>query len=579
MTDDLLSGFDPAAATPQQPPPSVADNPPDSGDLLHNFDPTTGGSKKKELGPAPPWSEVPGQALSNIPHSGAEFAGNLATAAMHPIQTAQNLGSIGLGVMEKVGKHIGLPAGQGYEKYADAVGQMMVDRYGSEENIRRTLATDPVGVAADVSTLFTGAGGLAGKLPGIAGRVGEGVGAVGRVADPLNVVTKPIGYGTGLAGSMGKHILGERLGTGAEAIGEAASAGYRGGEEAKSFRENIRQNVPVENVVDTSMDALHNMVTEKNANYKQGIKDADLDRPISPSSFRAIDKAIFDAGDIGQFKGFTTSEVATKANSDLRDLVDRFYERKDLHTIEGLDALKKAIGDYRRGLPPGSEMAGAVASKYYDGVLGAIKNQAPKYAAVMEHYEAAKDALKQLKSSLSLPQNERQLNVEAALKKLQSVMRNNVNTGYGFRKTLVDMLEANGAPNLRYALAGQALSNKSPRGLARIGIETGSELGLAFLGVATGNPGLIIPALKAFGISTVTRSPRLMGEATYYAGRAASATKALPYLGISRPGSRAAQQIGRLENSNPITFWKPPEQSRGGAIDRALRATKRGQNG
>src|SRR6266478_1356420 len=264
--DDLLSGFNPqAAATSQQPSPSVADNPPlDSGDLLHNFDPTTGGSKKKELGPAPPWSEVPGQAVSNLGHSGAEFAGNLATAAMHPIQTVQNLGSIGLGVMEKIGRHIGLPAGQGYEKYADAVGQMMVDRYGSEENIRRTLATDPVGVAADVSTLFTGAGGLAGKLPGIAGRIGEGVGAVGRVADPLNVITKPIGYGAGLAGSMGKHVLGERLGPGAEAIGEATSAGYKGGEPAREFRENIRQQVPLENVVDTSMDAIHNIVTEKN---------------------------------------------------------------------------------------------------------------------------------------------------------------------------------------------------------------------------------------------------------------------------------------------------------------------------
>ena len=577
MADDLLSGFNPqAAATPQQPPPSVADNPPDSGDLLHNFDPTTGGSKKKELGPAPPWSEVPGQALSNIPHSGAEFVGNLATAAMHPIQTAQNLGSIGLGVMEKVGRHIGLPAGQGYEKYADAVGQMMMDRYGSEENIRRTLATDPVGVAADISTLFTGAGGLAGKLPGIAGRVGEGVGAVGRVADPLNVVTKPIGYGARAAGSMAEHVLGERLGTGSEAIGEAASAGYRGGEEAKSFRENIRQNVPVENVVDTAMGAVHNIAENKNANYRRGIAEAGIDTmPISQASHNKISRAVFDAGDIGQTKGFTTNVAATTANRELRNIVDEFYDHGGLNTVQDLDGLKQRIGEYRDALPSGGK-AHAVASIYYDGVLNAIKGQAPKYAEVMEQYSEFKTALKQLKSSLSLPQNERQLNVEAALKKMQSVMRNNVNTGYGFRKTLVDMLEANGAPNLRYTLAGQALSNKSPRGLARIGMETGAELATALLGVATGNPGLIIPALKAFGISTVTRSPRLMGEATYYAGRAASATKALPYLGVSKPGARVAQQIGRLENSNPITFWRPPEQSRGGAIDRAIRATKRG---
>ena len=527
-------------------------------------------------GPAPAWSEIPGQALSNVPHSAAEFAGNIAQSAMHPIQTAENLGSIGLGVMEKVGRHIGLPSGQGYEKYADAVGEFMMNRYGSVDNIKRTLATDPIGVAADLSAVFTGGGSLAAKLPGIAGRIGAGVSAAGSAVDPLNLVTKPIGYGAGLAGSAAEHILGERLGTGHEAIGETARAGWQGGEGAREFRENLRQQVPVENVVDTAMDAVHNILENKNSNYKQGIRDAGLNKPISKSSYRIMDQGIFDAGDIGHLKGFVTNEGAIKANNDLRSIVDKFYEQTDIQTIEGLDGLKQRIGEYRDALPPNAGKAGVVASKYYDAVLDAIKNQAPKYAEVMEQYSEFKNLLKQLKSSLSLPTNVRQLNVETALKKLQSVMRNNVNTAYGFRKTLVDQLEANGAPNLRFALAGQALSNKSPRGFARIGIENGAELATAFFGMASGNPALIIPALKAFGISTATRSPRLMGEAIYYGARAASAAKVLPYLGISKPGARVAQQIGRVENNQPISFWKPPEQSRGGAIDRALRATKRG---
>src|SRR6266446_354476 len=571
---DLLSGYNPQSV-PQS---SATDtiSPEYQSDLLGGYDPATGGAQKKETEPAPVWSEIPGQALSNAPHSAAEFAGNIAQSALHPIQTAENLVSIGLGVMEKVGRHIGLPSGQGYEKYADAVGEFMMNRYGSIDNIKRTLATDPVGVAADLSALFTGGGSLAAKLPGIAGRIGAGVSAAGSAVDPLNVITKPIGYGAGLAGSAAEHILGERLGAGHEAIGETARAGWRGGEEAREFRENLRQQTPVENVVNTSMDAVHNIVTNKNSNYKQGIRDAGLDKPISKSSYRIMDQGIFDAGDIGHLKGFVTNEGAIKANNDLRSIVDKFYEQTDIQTIEGLDGLKQRIGEYRDALPPNAGKAGVVASKYYDAVLDAIKNQAPKYAEVMEQYSEFKNLLKQLKSSLSLPTNVRQLNVETALRKMQSVMRNNVNTAYGFRKTLVDQLEANGAPNLRFALAGQALSNKSPRGFARIGIENGAELATGFFGMASGNPALIIPALKAFGISTATRSPRLMGEAIYYGARAASAAKALPYLGISKPGARVAQQMGRIENNEPISFWKPPEQARGGAIERALRITKRG---
>src|SRR5258707_65848 len=124
MSDNPFADAVEQARSGPQPPPlaappplptassSASNNPfADAVETARNAPPE---DQKPPQAPAPSWSEVPGQALSNIPHSGAEFVGNLATAAMHPIQTAQNLGSIGLGVMEKVGKHIGLPAGQGY---------------------------------------------------------------------------------------------------------------------------------------------------------------------------------------------------------------------------------------------------------------------------------------------------------------------------------------------------------------------------------------------------------------------------------------------------------------------------------
>src|SRR6266446_1491687 len=195
-------------------PSSASSAPPVTGPTPQNDDPfgnllaNTKESERKEEGPVPAWSEIPGQAVSHAGESTGQFLGNIYHTIRHPIETAENLGNIGLGVLEKVGGKLGLPHDQGYEQYADAVGEMLMQRYGSVDNIKRTLATDPIGVAADISALFTGGGSLAARLPGMACKIGEGVAAVGRAADPLNTITKPIaavGKGLGLGA---KEILG-----------------------------------------------------------------------------------------------------------------------------------------------------------------------------------------------------------------------------------------------------------------------------------------------------------------------------------------------------------------------------------
>src|SRR3990167_5606147 len=70
-------------------------------------------------------SEIPGQALSNLPESAAKFASDIVQPIIHPIDTAQNLGSIALGGIQKL-----IPGEQSSEKYADAVGQFFAERYG-----------------------------------------------------------------------------------------------------------------------------------------------------------------------------------------------------------------------------------------------------------------------------------------------------------------------------------------------------------------------------------------------------------------------------------------------------------------
>jgi hypothetical protein len=149
-------------------------------------------------------AEVPGQMVRNLPSSAKRFAGGLYEAVTNPLETAKGVLDIGAGAIQKV-----LPqsvvdwvnqfeanpeAGRKTIEAANAAGGMLKDRYGSYEAIKRTLAEDPVGAVADLSTLLTaGAGGLR-ATANVAPRVAPAAAAVERAAtltNPLSVVTVP----------------------------------------------------------------------------------------------------------------------------------------------------------------------------------------------------------------------------------------------------------------------------------------------------------------------------------------------------------------------------------------------------
>jgi hypothetical protein len=104
--------------------------------------------------------------------------------------------------------------------------------------------------------------------------------------------------------------------------------------------------------------------------------------------------------------------------------------------------------------------------------------------------------------------------VDTALRRLQSTMRNNAYTSYGYRGKLLDELDNAGNGTLRPALAGQAMSSWRPRGIAAAGGATAIPLGAAWL---ASNP------LLALGIApfAAAASPRVIGNITGLLGEAA----------------------------------------------------------
>ena len=125
--------------------------------------------------------------VGDVARSGAEYLGNTVQAIRHPIQTAQGLGNLALGTAQKL-----VPGQQAQEPYADAVGQFVLQRYGSVDKALDTLKYDPVGVMGDASMLLTGGAGLASRVPRLA-TLARATGRIGAVLDPLTATTKAVG--------------------------------------------------------------------------------------------------------------------------------------------------------------------------------------------------------------------------------------------------------------------------------------------------------------------------------------------------------------------------------------------------
>lgn len=473
-----------------------------------------------------------GEAISNIPASAAEFAKNTVQPILHPIETADSLKNLGLGVLEKTGV---LP-GTEHEKYADAVGRFLVDRYGGIENVKRTLATDPVGLAGDLSMILTGGGSAAARAPGVIGKVGEAARAAGTAIDPLRAAAAA---GRG-AGHVAAEVAGVTTGVGAQPLKTAQRAGLEGGQAAEAFRESISGAAPMEAVVDDARRAVSQIRKERGDVYRREMG------PIKANSavldFSKIDNAVDTAAGVKTYRGRSGTgpeQILNEKTAAIRkEMTDEIAHWKSLdpaefHTPEGIDALKQKLGEIKDATPVGTADR-VVADKIYNAVRQTIVDQVPEYAKVMKGYETASKLLKEIESTLSLKPG---ANIDTSLKKLQSTLRDNVNTAYGRRTELANFLVNAGAPHLMEKLAGQALQAWVPRGLARLAtLETipavAGAVGHGALGAAAG-------ALAALP----TMSPRLMGEAAYGIGKLRKAARPLA------PVPRISRQIGQLSGA------------------------------
>lgn len=117
----------------------------------------------------PQWSDLPGNIIPSAIEAGKGMAQGVAQAVMHPNQTAAAVNDILTGAENKIPGVLAVKQATGWgdvkpetlaqqDQTANTAWQALKDRYGSPENIKRTLIQDPAGAALDASTIIGGAG-------------------------------------------------------------------------------------------------------------------------------------------------------------------------------------------------------------------------------------------------------------------------------------------------------------------------------------------------------------------------------------------------------------------------------------
>ena len=443
-----------------------------------------------------------------------------------------------------------------------ATAAMLEERYGSPAALKRTAITDPLGLVADVSSVLSGGGALAARLPGVAGAAGRAVRATGRVLDPLSgavgLATEGLpavyraaqqrtpGMLTGIMNAP-SEIAAFPSGVGGRSLREATGAGFErgyGGVETprtEAFTEGMRSpETTGENLVTAARDAVANLREQASQRYTDAMQrfgqtPAPLDINTVQQRVQRMRPRSYDTWSARRGPRPTEHLAWEQMNDFVNEYATAAQANPNLLMPLEMDQFKQDLYDV------GSRIGGAydrdasrIAGTAYNAVRQELVRHDPVYADTMRDYERAAREAKNLETSFGLAAARGKTpNVEAAARKLQAAVgRNNANVSYGIRAGQAERLnELDPSGTITPTLAGQTLSSARPRGLnAAVG------LGAAIPAALT-NP-LTLFAAPAF-------IPRFMGETAYGLGRAAGTGARGAEALAASPVARGVATVGR----------------------------------
>jgi len=500
------------------------------------------------------WADVGVQGLQNLPSSTMKVGGEIYDAVTHPIQTGLTIlkllqGTLHYVLPDEIQQKLD-PEGKTEESQQMAlqVGQYFKEKYGGEDNIKHAIANDPASVLMDIATVFTGAGAMlniTGKTskiaaiadaPYVAGKLsaletgGSNLMKAATYVDPLTLTAKGVSGAVSGTGKLVGEYAGAMSGTGAgvsHVVDQARLGGKEGswfskGDRGEQLTTAMRGKGDVTDMLHIALKDLEVMKKQKQANYRENKKLWQTDQ--TALTFEGIEEALARAKNLVEYKGTIKNPVGAEILVKLEKEIAEWkkLDKTTHHTPEGMDALKQKLWSVVEGVPAENATAVALAKNIYHATKKTIADQAPGYAKAMKEYTEASELILELEKTLSLGSKAQ---IDTAVRKLQSLMRDNVNTNYGQRMKLARQLEEQGGGNFMAGLAGNQMQSWMPRSIQGAVLPTVAS-GAALSGGAT------LPSAAAM---MAAGSPRIVGETANAIGYTMGKLDKLPkpsYQGI-----------------------------------------------
>lgn len=446
------------------------------------------------------WSDVPGEALRNALPSAGQLVSDTVQPILHPVETAKAVGRLAGGVAAKMG------IGDFDQSTADAVGQAIVDRYGSEEAIKKTMATDPAGLLSDIAGILTGGSGLAIKAPGTVGKIARTVGKVGEWVDPITGTLKVGGAATRFAGHTASEVAALTTSSSADAIKAMQNAGREGNSAA--LRQ-LRDKDPITDINDELAAGKDALLRDRRNTYQSDM--APVNASTQQLNWKNVRSALDSADAETHYRGVTTDNDSAAALEDVRNLLNEF-EGSGLNTPEAFDRFKVSLNARRQAAPEGSHQRGLI-DRVAQAAGDEIKasNVGPDYNTAQRGYQSRSQAIDEAFKVLSL--GDRASN-DSQIRKALSILRSGVATNFGGRRAAADPILRR-QKNLEGMLAGRIMSGWTPTGIYRA-LAGGTLAAGTGAAAALWNP-VLAPAV---GVGIGMSSPRLVGETAYKVGQA-----------------------------------------------------------
>jgi len=478
--------------------------------------------------------------------SASNFAGNIASMAAHPIDTAKGVANLvtgvgikafnpenvpqiplgpGVNTRDVLGPVLGLARKpyQGIasllnedptvpERTVEALGNVYKERYGGLENIKRTFGEDPIGMAADVSLLFGGAG--AGLRASGLKQIGGALTDVSKAADPLYQGVKAVGA---VSKPAFTSLVGTTTGRGVRPIEEALNANT-------DFLKAYLGKTSEGQVVDKARDALDNIKQARGTTYRArlaNLKSAKQEIPIddikslADSWLSRYDVSIAPDGTLdfsrSSLRGNPTAsaevkEVYSAVNDYFSDQINKttnipekiitsqildesskpftktipertIVKPGKLKTPIELDTLKRTISNSYSS----TEISRVMVTSLEKAVKDKIVKSVPEYAEMTKDYERVTKVANEIERALSLGTRSA---ADTALRKLT----NAVMEDKAFRRDLLQVLDEAGAGDVSSSVSGALMRPLASKSLGSMAITGGSLFG----GILAGSPKVML---------------------------------------------------------------------------------------